>query len=131
MDINWVAVTAAALSTFLLGGLWYSPLLFHRAWAGTNGLTNEDMKGGEARIFGIAFVLALVMAANLAAFLSGPDTTTTWGATAGALTGVGWVMPAIATLALFERRSFTWVAINGGYYIVAFIIMGTILGAWR
>ncbi len=129
--INYLAVVAAAVSTFLIGGVWYSPLLFHRAWAATNKFTDADLKGGEARIFGFAFLLALVMAANLAAFLGGPDTTVAWGATAGALTGVGWVMPAIATLALFERRSFTYVAINGGYFIVAFIVMGAILGAWR
>lgn len=82
-------------------------------------------------MFGTVFVLALVMAANLAAFLSGPETTVAWGATAGALTGVGWGMPAIATLALFDRRSFIYVAINGGHFIVAFIVMGAILGAWR
>jgi hypothetical protein len=129
--INYLAVVAAAASTFAIGGVWYSPLLFHRAWAATNNLSAADLKGGEARIFGLAFVLALVMAANLAAFLSGPDTTVAWGATAGALTGIGWIMPAIATLALFERRAFAYVAINAGYFIVAFIVMGAILGAWR
>ena len=129
--INYLAVVAAAVSTFVIGGLWYSPLMFHKAWAATNGLSEADLKGGEGRIFGVAFLLALVMAANLAAFLGGPETTVAWGATAGALTGAGWIMPAVATLALFERRSFAYVAINGGYFIVAFIVMGAILGAWR
>ena len=87
--------------------------------------------GGAARIFGIAFVLALVMAVNLAAFLSGPETTVAWGTAAGALTGLGWVAPAIATVALFERRSVRYIAINGGYFAVAFVVMGAILGAWR
>ena len=129
--INYLAVVAAAVSTFVIGGLWYSPLMFHKAWATTNGLSEADLKGGEGRIFGLAFLLALVMAANLAAFLAGPDTTVVWGATAGALAGAGWVTPAVATLALFERRTLTYVAINGGYFIVTFIVMGTILGAWR
>lgn len=130
-NINYAAVFVAALSTFLIGGLWYSPVMFHKAWATTNGLSETDLKGGEARIFGIAFVLALLMAFNLAAFISTPDTTTAWGATAGALAGLGWVAPAIATIALFERRSFAYIAINGGYFGVAFIVMGAILGAWR
>lgn len=131
MDINVMAAVAAAISTFVIGGIWYSPLLFHKAWASTNGFTEADLKGGEARIFGIAFVLALVMAFNLAAFLGTPDTDTAWGATAGALTGLGWVAPAIATIALFERRSLSYILINGGYFAVAFIVMGAILGAWR
>lgn len=41
-----------------------------------NGFTEADLsKGGTARIFGIAFVFALLMAAVLAAFLADPGTT--------------------------------------------------------
>jgi hypothetical protein len=131
-QINYLAVLAAAVSTFVIGGLWYSPAMFQRAWTSANGLTEADLaKGNAAGIFGMAFVFALLMAANLAAFLSGPDTTVAWGTTAGALTGVGWVLPAIGTVALFERRSARYIAINGGYFVVAFIVMGAILGAWR
>jgi hypothetical protein len=130
--INYVAVLTAAVSTFVIGGLWYSPLMFHGAWMSANGFSEADLaKGGAGRIFGLAFVLALLMAANLAAFLAAPDTTAAWGTAAGALTGLGWVAPAIATVALFERRSARYIAINGGYFAVAFVVMGAILGAWR
>lgn len=130
--INYLAVLVAAVSTFVIGGLWYSPVLFQRGWMSANGFTEADLaKGSAAKIFGVAFVLALLMAANLAAFLSGPDTTVAWGTAAGALTGLGWVMPAIATVALFERRSARYIAINGGYFVLAFVVMGAILGAWR
>ena len=132
MEINYLAVVAAALSTFVIGGLWYSPLLFQGAWMRANGFTAADLsKGGEARIFGGAFVLSLVMAFNLAAFLSGPDTTVAWGATAGALAGVGWVALGIGVVALFERRPPAYVLVNGGYWSIAFIVMGAIIGAWR
>ena len=132
MDINYLAVFAAAVSTFVIGGLWYSPLLFQAAWMRANNLTQADLsKGGEARIFGGAFVLSLIMAFNLAAFLSGPDTTVAWGATAGALAGFGWVALGIAVIALFERRPLAYVLINGGYWTVSFVVMGAILGAWR
>jgi Protein of unknown function (DUF1761) len=131
-SINYLAVLAAAAATFLVGGLWYSPVMFQRGWMSANGFTEADLnKGSAARIFGIAFVCALLMSANLAAFLAAPDTTVAWGATAGALTGLGWVLPAIGTVALFERRSARYIAINGGYFAVAFIVMGAILGAWR
>jgi len=130
--INYAAVVTAAVSTFVIGGLWYSPAMFHRAWMSANGFTEADLaRGSAARIFGAAFVLSLLMAANLAAFLSGPDTTLAWGTAAGALTGLGWVAPAIATIALFERRPARYIAINAGYFAVAFVVMGAILGAWR
>lgn len=131
-SINWLAVAAAATSTFILGGLWYSPLLFGRAWMTVNNLTEADLGGGNmAKIFGLSFLYSLLMAANLAMFLATPDTTATWGATAGFLAGFGWVSLAIAIIALFERRSWKYVAINGGYMTVAFVLMGLILGIWR
>ena len=130
--INWLAVLTAAVSTFILGGLWYSPALFGRAWMSENKLTDAELaKSSMGKIFGIAFVLALLMAANLAAFLAEPKTTVTWGATAGFLAGFGWVTLGLATIALFERRSAKYVLINGGYMTVAFVLMGLILGAWR
>ena len=129
--INYFAVILSAASTFVIGGLWYSPLLFQKAWMRANGLTEADLeKGSTGIIFGLAFLFAVVMAVNLAMFLSGPDTTLAWGATAGALTAV-WVALGIGTVALFERRPPAYTAINGGYWFVSFVVMGTILGAWR
>lgn len=89
--INWLAVVAAAISTFVLGGLWYSPVLFGRAWMKENDLDEASLaKSNMAKIFGLAFVFALLISANLAAFLAEPKTTASWGATAGFLAGFGW-----------------------------------------
>ena len=130
--INWLAVLAAAVFTFAIGGLWYSPVLFGRAWMSVNHLTDADLaKGNTVKIFGLALLFAALMAANLAAFLAEPKTTAAWGATAGFLAGFGWVALGIATIALFERRSWKYILINGGYMTVSFTVMGLIIGAWR
>jgi len=130
--INWLAVLAAAVCTFVLGGLWYSRILFGRAWMSVNNLTEADLaKGNMAKIFGLALIFAVIMAANLAAFLAEPKTSAVWGATAGFLAGFGWVALGIATIALFERRSWKYILINGGYMTLSFVIMGLIIGAWR
>jgi Protein of unknown function (DUF1761) len=130
--INWLAVLAAAVSTFAIGGLWYSPVLFGRAWMTVNNLNEAELaKSNMAKIFGLSFFFALIMAANLAAFLAEPKTTAVWGATAGFLAGFGWVTLGIATIALFERRSWQYVLINGGYMTLSFVVMGLIIGAWR
>jgi hypothetical protein len=129
--VNYLAVVAAAVSTFVIGGLWYSPLLFQKAWMTANGFGEADLqKGGMGMIFGLAFLFALIMAFNLAMFLNAPDTTLTWGATAGLLAAI-WVALGIATVALFERRPWTYTIINGGYWVVSFVVMGAIIGAWR
>ena len=131
-NIKYLAVVAAALSTFVLGGLWYSPLLFGKAWMRANNFSDSDVQTfSKARMFGWSIVFSLVMALNLAMFLAAPDTNASWGATAGALAGLGWVAMAIAIIGVFENRSWSYIAINGGYMAVAFTIMGLIIGAWR
>ena len=130
--INYLAVLVAALSTFILGGLWYSPMLFGKAWMRVNNFTDADLQTfSKARMFGWSFIFSLVMAANLAMFLAGPATNTVWGMTAGALAGLGWVAMASAIVGVFENKSWPYILINGGYMTVAFVVMGAIIGAWR
>lgn len=131
-SVNWIAVIVAAILNFILGGLWYSPALFGKAWQAENKLSDEDLKkGNTAKIFGFSFFWSLIMAANLGLFLAGPDTDPGWGLTAGFLTGFGWVAMAIFTIGLFERKSTRYMLINAGYMIVSFTIMGLIIGVWR
>jgi hypothetical protein len=119
--INWFAVVAAALAMFVIGGLWYSPLLFGKAWMRANGFTEETLKGGsQARIFGFALVFSLLMAANLAAFLNDPALTLGFALAASLAAGLGWAAFGLAIVALFERRGWAYILINGGYLSVAF-----------
>ncbi len=132
VSINHLAVFAAALSTFLLGGLWYSPVLFGVKWQKENNLTDEELKSGTpAKIFGLSFVFALVMSYNLAFFLGDPSIDLLMGTLYGFLTGFGWVAMGLLIIGLFERKSWSYMLINGGYMIVAFTIMGAILGVWK
>ncbi|HKI79482.1 MAG TPA: DUF1761 domain-containing protein [Ignavibacteriaceae bacterium] len=131
-SLNWLAILVAALSNFLIGGLWYSPILFGKQWMKENKFTDEDMKKGNmAKIFGLTFLFSFVMAFNLAMFLNDSNTTVSWGAIAGFLTGFGWVAMAIFIIGLFERKTIKYMVINAGYMIVSFTLMGLILGAWR
>ena len=128
--INLLAVLVAALSSFLVGGLWYSTMLFGKSWMRENGLREEDVASGTGRIFGATFVLSLIIALNLAAFL-GSEATLGFGLAAGAAAGIGWVATALGILYLFERRSWRLFAINAGYHAVTFTLMGGILGFWH
>ncbi len=130
--INWLAVIAAALSMFGIGGLWYSPVLFGTCWMRENELTEADLKNSsQAKIFGFSAVFSLIMAANLAAFLNTDDLTLGFAMAASLAAGLGWAALGVAVVALFERRSWTYIAINGGYLTVSFLTMGPILALWR
>ena len=129
--INWLAVIAAAVSSFVLGGIWYSPLLFGKAWMTVNNLTVEAVQAGnKSKIFGLSFFLSLIMSVNLALLLNTADMTAAAGTAYGLLAGV-WVFCGLATVALFELKGARYILINGGYCLTALGLMGAILGAWR
>jgi hypothetical protein len=131
MTPNWIAVLVAGISAFVLGGAWYSPALFGKTWMKENNLTEEKVKSGNnGKIFGLAFLLTLVMSVNLAMYLNSPNINFQLGLLYGLLTGV-WVLCGIAVVGLFEHKSARYILINGGYWLIALGLMGAILGAWR
>lgn len=132
-NINWLAVVVSALATFVLGAVWYSPMLFAKPWMKACGFTEEDMKkkGNMGMIFGLAFVLTFFMAMHIAWLLKGPTSDIVYGMIVSGALGTTWVAFAIGILSLFERRSLAYALINGGYFVVSFLIMGAILAVWR
>lgn len=135
-NINFWAVIVATLSTFLVGWFWYGPL-FGKAWMNAVGLSEDELQQSNmTKIFGLAFIFELIMAFNLAMFLTGsPEAVEQMDAGAGAfygfLTGFGWIFFALAVNSLYERKSWKYIFINGGYWAVAFTIMGLIIGVWK
>lgn len=129
--INWLAVFAATAVAFTLGGLWYSKYLFGNAWMQEVGLTQESRENSSLRpiLVGTA-LLQFVSATALAVFL-GPGSTWLIGLQSGLIVGLCWFATAYGITYLFEQRSLRLFGINAGYYIAAFTIMATIIGAWH
>jgi hypothetical protein len=129
--LNVWAVLVAAIVAYILGGLWFSPALFAKAWKRANGFGTSEPPKPNAQKLILAFVLTLVMSANLAMFLNDPKTTLAWGATAGFLAGFGWIVMGMGIVAIFERRPLSYVLVNGGFLTLSLVVMGAILGGWR
>jgi hypothetical protein len=131
VQINYGAVGAAALLSFFIGGLWYSPILFARAWMREAGLDEAQARNANmARVFGLSFACSVVMALNLAAFI-GAKASLGFGLFAGAATGLGWVAMSLGVIYLFEQRSLRLWLINSGYQVLAYTAMGAVIGAWK
>ena len=129
--INFLAVFVAALSAFALGGFWYSPLLFGKSWMQETGMTQEKIKQANMPvIYTLAFLLSVIIAMTFERFLP-LQATWRFGATAGALAGLGWVATSFGITYLFEQKSSKLFLINAGDHTVTFLVIGTILGAWR
>lgn len=137
MDIsgfNWGEVLIAALSTFVLGYLWYDPL-FGKKWQGLNGLSDEVLqKGNMPLIFGLAFVLAFVIAMMLSLMIEVAmmlNSSAIMGAIFGGFLALIFVATTLGINYLYSRRPLKLYFIDAGYMVVAFMVMGLIMGAWK
>ena len=127
-EVNWIAVALCAVSSLVLGGLWYSPMLFAKAWQGSAGLSDEQAASGNmAMIFGGAFVLSLIAAAVFAMFI-GTEMSVAAATAAGFSAGLCWVAASFGINYLFERRPMSLWLINGGYHMLQFTLFGLIIG---
>jgi hypothetical protein len=130
-QINFLAVIAAAISTFLLGGLWYSPVLFGKAWQREVGLSDQQLGNSNMlRIFGTTLILSLIAAFVFALFL-GPRPSMPLGLGAGFSAGLCWVASSFGINYLFARRSLKLFLIDGGYHTLQFTLIGVILALWK
>lgn len=129
--VNWIAVAVSAASTLVIGFAWYNPKTFGNAWMESVGLTEEGLKKGSMPlIYGLAFLLAMVVAYKLSggAYHHGEDDRTALhGAFHGMLYSLYFALPVLITNSLFERRSFKGILINSGYWVACFAAIGAIL----
>ena len=129
-ETNWIAVLGAALAGFVIGGLWYGPLL-GKAWQAESGLSDEAMKNGNmARIFGLTFALNLIAAFILAHVMATYQHPGLYiSAMIGFGIGLGFVATSIGVNYLFARKSLKLFLIDAGYWTVVYTAMGAIFGA--
>lgn len=131
LDVNFVAVAVAAVTTFVLGALWYSPALFGKAWVAAHGHTPEQieaMRKGARKAYGVSLVCYLVMAAAMGVLVTriGVDTLI-GGLKLGALCWVGFAATIGLTAHMFSERRFATYLIDAGYQLVYLLVMGIVL----
>lgn len=132
-NMNYWAILVATLSTFVIGALWYSPLLFVNKWMELNGFTHESLKKNSRPmpvIMGVSFLTSLVAAFALAMFL-GPKSDFAFGLFAGLMIGIFWIGTSRFNSVLYEKQNLTLFFIQAGYDVVTYAIMGAIIGAWH
>lgn len=131
IDINYLAVLVAGLSSLALGFLWYGPL-FGKAWMRHIGKTEEELKADYSPVIHVwSLLFALAMAFVLAVFIS-------WigvedlgrGLLVGLMAGIGFAFIPFAVNNLYQKSPIGLVMINSLYHVVLLAIMGAILGAW-
>lgn len=127
-QINLISVIIAAVSSFVLGGLWYSPALFGKTWVRLSGAPEQP--GHPAKVFGLAFVFSLI-AALAFALLLGPAPELVDAVVKGLMVGACLVAACFGINYQFADRPMAMWLIDGGYHTVQFGLFGLVLGLWH
>ncbi len=133
--INYLAVIAGAVSNMVIGGFWYSPLLFGKTWAALMGFNmpekNAEMKKAANKSYAINMVGALAMSyvmAHITGALAGSMSEALQGAF---WVWLGFIAPVTLGSVIWEGKPWKLYFINVGYYLVALMVMAAILFAWK
>ena len=145
--INYLAVLVAGIVIFVLGGLWYSPVLFVKRWIALQGRTVEQEKAQAAAanmplMYASAFVTSLLIACVLALILAhisrdpgaaepGGGVSVAHGAIIGLVCWLGFAATTSYATAIFSGKPKQLWLIDTTYNLVSFVLAGIILAAWR
>lgn len=160
MEMNFLAIIAASFVTLLVGFVYYHPKVFGTIWMQETGLTEEELKKGNMlKIFGltlvfsffIAFITQMLTVHQFGAFgmiggdekLATPSYTAFMaeygnafrtfkhGALHGFMTGLFFVFPILGINGLFEHKSWRYILVHAGYWMVSLTIIGGIVCGWK
>ncbi len=160
MPFNFYAVLVSALVTLVVGFVWYSPKVFGTIWMNETGMTEEKAKQSNMlKVFGLtifySFLLAFMLSSSVihqigAMGMIGGDVATAkpsyaafmadygdafrtfkHGALHGFMSGLFLALPITAINGLFEQKSWKYILVNAGYWIVSMTIMGAIICGWK
>ena len=135
--VNYLAVLVSGVLLFVLGGLWYSPVLFAKPWMAAQGKTEAELRAqaGTASMpmmYLQAFVCALITSWVIAVLLNHfVDLTPVRGALLGALCWLGFAGVTSYVSALFAMKPKGLWLIDSGYNLVSFMLAGVLLAVWR
>lgn len=160
MQPNFIAIFVAALIPLVIGFVWYSPKLFANAWMNAAEISESKLKTGNmALTFILTYVFSILIGfiiqfvtihqfgalgmvggdiagakQSYSAFMNDYGQafrSFKHGALHGGMVGILFIFPIIAINALFERKSWKYIIINAGYWLVSLTIMGGIICSWQ
>jgi hypothetical protein len=132
-ETNWLAVFVTALTSMIVGFIWYNPKVFGTAWMKATGLTMDDSKKSNmGLIFSLSYVCSVVVCAYLSTWVHTDDHLSPFmhGAFHGMMLSVFIAVPFVIQNALYETRGWKYALINASYTIVTTSIEGGILFSW-
>ncbi len=131
IQISIWPLIAAAVSSVVIGYVWYHPRVFGSIWMRLNGISPEMAERGAKRMHiyaAIGFCAFVVSAYIMRELLRGLGFASPADAAClGLALWIGFAAPILLGSVLWEHRPITLYIINIGYWLVALVIMAVIL----
>ena len=136
VHVNLLAVLLAAISSMVVGSIWYSPVGFYKQWTSLAGIKHDPSSVGKnkmAVMYGTVFIASLVTAYVLAhvvylsnvffndSFLHDALTTAFW-------LWLGFTATRIYVHDTFEARRKKLTLLTTGHELVTLLVMSLIIG---
>ncbi len=131
--INYFAVLVSGVVIFMLGGLWYSPVLFAKKWTELQGKTMEEASGGSMPVMYVQVFLCGLITAWVLAIVLGflPLWDMMRGIKLAIICWLGFTAVTSYGTALFSMKPKALWLIDASFNLVSFVLATVILTMWR
>ena len=133
MGVNYLAILVSSVVSFMIGMVWYSPVMYGKAWMKLMGVSDKDKEKSKhdnmGRAFFISFISSLVMfyvLNYLMELLGYADAKS--GAILGAWIWLGFFATSMLGSVLWDNKPLTLYLINAFHYLAVLLAGGAIIG---
>lgn len=134
VHVNYLAVLVASAAVFVLGWLWYSPLLFFKPWMRLRGMDPVGAMAGAKMPAGkllIELVRCLVLAYVIARLVASLGVSSWMGAVhIGLFLWIGFPVILLTGSVLWENIPWKVAAIHAGDWLVKLLVISVIVSGW-
>ena len=130
--LNPWAIGVCAVFLWMLGALWYSPVLFAKPWIAIVGRKEGEKPKGVAKGMVGSLIGDVLLAMALSHFViwSGADSFG-WGALIGFIAWLGFFAAVNYPQSVYEGRPLKYFFINNCYWLIGLLVVGGVLAIWR
>jgi hypothetical protein len=129
--LNFISVIVATIIYFMLGAVWYSPIMFSKAWASMQQIDMND-KSRMPLMLSLTFVLNFIISIAVALLVSVTYINTfVGGAKLGFLIGCGIAATTMGINYLYGNRPFKLYVIDATYHVLGITLTGIVAAVWH
>jgi len=133
VQVNWLAVLLAGVSSMVVGSIWYAGPVFGNTWKKLVKLDENKMKDNAVKAMVLTFIASLITSYVLAhvAYLSNQffqDSFFQDAVTTAFWLWLGFTAARLLTHDLFEGRPAKLTVMNAVHELVTLLVMGGIIG---